>query len=211
MTREDMPAVVKLLEDNVSHPLSIDQLEEIRRDKDSRMKVITINGEVCSFCWIYLRHDTIEVVTVVVSEKHRRRRFGTAVIATVVLLLKEDKRRYLIANVPGNNLESQKFFAACGMRARGTRRSTYREEDDVIEFHLDIGTPVRGYPFDGLHEGSDILLTDTNCVSHTGKLESLVSSPGACLHLSLVSGHKRILIPCDKISWIYEQRGVNHD
>ncbi len=79
-----------------------------------------------AFAVYTLQPNSLYLNRIAVSPESLRKGLGRALVERLLGKLNASKRTRLIVDVPERNLTSQKFFAACGMKAR--------QQGDVIRF-----------------------------------------------------------------------------
>jgi ribosomal-protein-alanine N-acetyltransferase len=139
---DDLDEVVALEAQTYPVPWS----EQIFRDElaargRSYLKAVDERGRLLGYAGLMEVGDEAHITTVVVDPEHRGARVGTHLVLELVTTAVERGARSLTLEVRVSNAAAQALYRRFGMAPVGVRKDYYIDEDALVMWAHEIGSP----------------------------------------------------------------------
>lgn len=117
LIRSSMPGVLALESKCFERPLIEEEILALLRQRNIIGKVADIDDRAATYMLYELRPDHLRVLRIAVDPRHQRRKVGAAMLWHLKDKLAQQRRKFITAFVPDDNLVAQSFFASQGFKA----------------------------------------------------------------------------------------------
>lgn len=155
MTVADVPAVSVLERATYSTPWSEQVFHDELAQANRRYLLVEDGNGVAGYAGLILIADEAHVTTIAVDESRRGMKIGTRLMLELVEGAVAGGVSHLTLEVRVSNVIAQDLYRRFGMAPVGVRKNYYQNEDALIMWAHDIGSPEYTERLASIREGID--------------------------------------------------------
>lgn len=138
MTLQDLDTISPILKTEFDNFWNANTLKSEIENPLSYVIVAKCKNEILGFAGIWKAIDTMHLMDIVVSKKHRRKHIGETMLQKLIEITKENNIKELTLEVSQNNISAIELYTKYNFKKIGERKNYYGENNNAIIMTLYI-------------------------------------------------------------------------